>query len=350
MMQYNFTIQQQIGNADVASIGTAGSRGMNLVGFGDYNTPYAFYNGRSFEFPTEAQLIAQYGHTNPNDHFSDINYFGPFGDSWYNSLQISYQRRFSQGLQAGLSYTWGKTTSTSDTAQTANPVNSGSSAGKYAWDRDAQKALSGYNIARSLNINYSYDIPTGNGMSGVLGKVLSGWRTTGIISYRSGHPGQITTGNPSALANIEVPGRVPIVNEKYDWSNFILGTPSDGAAKYFDFSSANCAGSGLTATSCPFIFNPATGMSVRELGNLGRNTLIGPNSINWNPALFKNIQLSERTNLEFRTEMFNVLNRPNYSFPNASLSNASGTLTTTAGDITSAAEARRIQFALKLIF
>src|SRR6185436_14191470 len=156
-------------SSDVLSVGSAGSRGMNLVGFADYNTPLAFYNGRSFEFAADAQRR--------NLNYSDLNYFGPFGDSWYNSLQISYQRRFSRGLQAGLSYTWGKTTSTTDTAQTANPVNTGSSSGKYAWDRTANKGLRGYNIAHSLSINYSYDLPFGNGTSGLMKYLLSGWKT-----------------------------------------------------------------------------------------------------------------------------------------------------------------------------
>jgi hypothetical protein len=334
MLQYNFTIQQQIGQADLVSVGYAGSRGNNLVGILQYNTPFAFYNGRSYEIPTNAQLISQYGATQPNNKFSDINYFGPFGDSWYSSLQVSYQRRFAAGLQTQLSYTFGKTTSTNDTAQAANPVNTGSSSGLYAWDRRTMKGLSGYHIKNSLTLNYSYDLPLGRGTSGVASKMLSGWRTTGVLSLRSGHPGTVSTGLPTALNDINVPGRVPNTNPSFT-GKLVLGTPSDGQGKYFDRNA--------------FQYNTATGLGARELGNLGRNTLIGPGSITWNPGLFKSFVITERTNLEFRTEFFNALNRPNYSFPAATLTNASGTPSGTAGNISSTVTtSRQIQFALKL--
>jgi hypothetical protein len=343
-LQYNLTLQQQIGASDVVSLAYVGSRGINLVGYLTYNEPHAVYNGRALEFPV--------GAIQTNPLFSNLNFFGPVGDSWYSSFQLGYQRRFSRGLQAGLSYTYGRTLSTTDVSQIANPVNSASPGGNYAWDRAASKGLSGYSIKHSLSVNYSYDLPFGRGMNGMVAKVLSGWRTTGVLSMHSGHPGQVTLGNPTVLSNIGVPGRYPNTNPAFT-GDVVLGTPSDGQAKYFNreaYVYANCpstqvglpVGSSTLGSNC---------VGIRELGNLGRNTLIGPGSITWNPALFKSITLTERTNLEFRMEMFNVLNRPNYSFPAASLSNAGGIASTTAGDITSTVgSARQIQFALKLIF
>lgn len=336
MMQYNFTIQQQIGASNMVSVGYVGSRGNNLVGIKAYNTPFAVYNGRSLEVPTEQELIAKYGTTQPNTNYTDIHYFAPFADSWYNSLQVSYQRRFAVGLQAQLSYTLSKTLSTSDVSQQSYVLGPGSATGKYSWDNRAQKGLSGYDIRNSLVVNYSYDLPFGRGMSGVLGKVLSGWQTTGILTMRSGHPATISVAVPTALSNIGVRSRSPNTNPNFT-RKLILGTPSDGQAKYFDRDA--------------FQYNVATGLGARELGNLGRNTLIGPGLITWNPALFKNITLKEPMNLNFRMEMFNALNRPNYSFPAVSLAGATGIPTGTAGDITSTVtSARQIQFALKFIF
>ena len=196
------------------------------------------------------------------------------------------------------------------------------------------KAISGYNIKNTLNVSYSYDLPFGRGTSGMLSKVLSGWRTTGVLKMHSGHAGTISISVPTALSNIGVPTRSPNTNPDFT-GKIVLGTPSEGQAKYFDVNA--------------FQYNVATGLGARELGNLGRNTLIGPGSITWDPALFKSIRLTERTNLEFRTEMFNLLNRPNYSFPAANLANGSGTLSGSAGNITSTVGvSRQIQFALKL--
>jgi hypothetical protein len=84
---------------------------------------------------------------------------------------------------------------------------------------------------------------------------------------------------------------------------------------------------------------------------LGRNTLIGPGFITWNPALFKKTAITERTSLEFRAEMFNVLNRSNFGNPSASIYGAGGALQAAAGTISSTiGTPRQIQFALKLLF
>jgi hypothetical protein len=152
----------------------------------------------------------------------------------------------------------------------------------------------------------------------------------------SGHPGTVSLSVPAVLTAVGVKVRQPNLNPAFT-GDIVLGTPSDGKAKYFDINA--------------FQYNTATGLGARELGNLGRNTLIGPGSITWNPGLFKSVNLTERTKIEFRTEFFNALNRPNYSFPAVSLANASGTLSGAAGNITSTTgSARQIQFALKLSF
>jgi hypothetical protein len=79
-------------------------------------------------------------------------------------------------------------------------------------------------------------------------------------------------------------------------------------------------------------------------GNFGRHAISGPGSINFDISLFKNTRLNERMTLQFRTEFFNIFNHANFNNPN-------GTLTSgTFGQITSAATAREVQFALKLLF
>jgi carboxypeptidase family protein len=364
VIQYNMTVQQQLGAADVVSVGFAGSRGMNLLSVLQYNTPQgAFYNGRSLQIPTSAELIAQFGSTQPNTNYSDINYAGPAGDSWYNSLQISYQRRFAAGLQTQVSYTFQKNLSTSDSGTTANQVNVGSTSGRYAWDLRTNKGLSGYDIKNTLNINYSYDLPLARGTRGIAGRLLSGWRTTGVLAMHSGHPGDISIGVPTgtnSLNTIRVPTRHPNTNPNFS-GKLILGTPSDcNQCKYFDpsaFIFTNCATGAAGTPTGPGtngIMTPDC-IGLRELGNLGRNTLVGPGSISWNPALAKNIPITEHQTLEFRMEMFNALNRANYSFPAVSLATAAGASLAgpagTAGRITTTnSSARQIQFALKLIF
>jgi hypothetical protein len=119
-----------------------------------------------------------------------------------------------------------------------------------------------------------------------------------------------------------------------DTKNVVIatGTPLGTASLYYD--------------PCAYTF-PGS----RELGNVGRNTIIGPGYASWNPSLLKKTALTEGTTLEFRWEMFNVLNKVNLSTPAASIYGASGTFTATAGTITSTiGNPRQMQFALKLIF
>ena len=97
--------------------------------------------------------------------------------------------------------------------------------------------------------------------------------------------------------------------------------------------------------------NCFTAPGARELGNLGRNTVIGPGSVSWNPSLSKRTALTERLDLEFRTEAFNILNRTNFRFPANNLFTGAGGPIGSAGVITdTVSTARQLQFALKLVF
>ena len=80
-------------------------------------------------------------------------------------------------------------------------------------------------------------------------------------------------------------------------------------------------------------------------GNSARNLLFGPGFFNWDAAVFKQFSISERLRLDFRAEVFNILNHPNFGLPASNIS-----VPATAGRITSASDARNVHFALKLLF
>jgi hypothetical protein len=203
--------------------------------------------------------------------------------------------------------------------------------------------LSGYDFRQVLTFNYSYDLPLAKGMSGIVGKILSGWQTTGVLNFRAGQPVNLSAGVSTAvpagqtccsLNQLAVTPRSP--NSK-GTKVTIYGGPNEsgdpnGLQRYFE----------------P---NDYAAPGPRQLGNLGRNTMISPGSITWNPALFKKTPLTESTTLEFRTEFFNILNRPNFGNPSATIFNANGVLQAAAGTIGSTiGPPRQIQFALKLLW
>jgi len=319
-LQYNLNIQQQLGASNMVSVGYVGSRGIDLLTIADVNMPPGVFNGVSVEIPTTAKLL------NPN--FPSILYNGNDGNSWYNGLLVSYQRQFSQGFQAQASYTFSRGIADADTGQNSAVITVGPATKKYWHDNRASKGLSGYNFTNVLSFNYSYDLPFGKNKSGFAGKLLSGWRTTGIVNIRDGSPFSLVAAVPAPLTALAVRSRSP--NAIAGCNNIVLGGPD----KYFN---ANCF-------SAP---------GAQELGNLGRNTVIGPGSATWNPALFKNTPLTERLTLEFRTEVFNVFNRANFGFPANSLFSGAATPVRigSAGVITdTTSTSRQLQFALKLVW
>ncbi len=187
--------------------------------------------------------------------------------------------------------------------------------------------MSGYNFTNVFSFSYTYDLPSISSKSGITGRVLSGWETTGVVSLRSGQPQSVTTAVPSLLVPLAVTPASP---------NAVAGcTPVIHARNPNHYFETNC-------------YTPP---GSREIGNLARNTLMGPGAITWDPALFKKFQVTERINLEFRAEMFNVLNRANYGPPASSLYTAAGAPVAGVGIINgTTTSSRQIQFALKLLF
>ena len=320
-VQWNFNIQQQLGQSSVITLGYTGARGLNASLFTDYNIPLAFYNGRSLEVPV--------GATRPNPNFNGVRYYANAGDSWYNGFTMSLQRRFSGGLQTALAYTWSKALSNADTTSKTDSSGGGGSP-RYAHDLNVSKGFSGYHLTHVLSVNYLYELPFGQGMSGVASYLISGWQLSGIVSVKSGQPFNVTAGTPTALSSLGF-SRTPILNTTKKRQDLVLGRPGE-SVYYFDRSA--------------FAFPAA-----RELGNVTKSFLIGPGAATWDFSLTKNSQVSENWRLQFRGEFFNILNRANFRNPPGSLFTASGNLSGTAGIITGTiTTGRQVQLGVKLIF
>ncbi len=152
---------------------------------------------------------------------------------------------------------------------------------------------------------------------------------------RSGQPQSVTAGVPSALVPLAVTPASP---------NSVAGCKVK-----------------INARNPNAYYNAAcfTAPGAREIGNLARNTMIGPGSVTWDTGLFKNISLTERYRLEFRAEAFNILNRANFgppggtgaAFGSTSATGTPGAVIPSAFVITNTTTtSRQLQFALKLLF
>jgi hypothetical protein len=255
------------------------------------------------------------------------------GDSSYNSLQVDLNHRFSGGFALRGVYTWSKTIDDGDS------LNATTSGGEPAlasnpFNLRADRGLANFDVRNVGAINGIYALPFGHGRRFLgdargIGNILaSGWSVNSIVTLQGGFPftPQLSY-NPSNNGDTRNPVR-PFVNPAFS-GPVILGTPNQW-------------------------FNPAAFLAPPAAsgfyGNLGRDTLIGPALATWDLSFSKSTQIRERLNLQFRAELFNLLDRANFNTPNALVFTPTG-VSPTAGVITSTSTtSRQVQLGLKLLW
>ena len=261
------------------------------------------------------------------------------GVSSYNALQVDVRRRFSHGLSFRGIYTFAKSL---DDGDSLNQTTAGNAPGLASnpLDLATDKGLATFNVKHLGVINVLYSLPFGRGQAygNAYGpwanNAISGWSISSIFTAQSGFPftPQLSY-NPSNNGDTRNPVR-PFINSDFV-GPVILGTPSQW-------------------------FNPAAFIAPPSIsgfyGNLGRDTLIGPGLVTWDFSVLKDTKLTERLNLEFRAEIFNLLDRANFNTPNLivftppTAANQTG-ISGTAGAITSTStSARQVQFGIKLLW
>lgn len=258
------------------------------------------------------------------------------GDSSYNALQVDVNRRFSSGLSLRGVYTFSKVLDDGDSLN-ATTSGGGPALASNPFNLKADWGLGTFDVRHVALINATYALPFGHSQrflssfQGFANAMVSGWTVNSIVTLQGGFPftPQLSY-NPSNNGDTRNPVR-PFANPGFT-GPIILGTPT----KWFD-SSAFLAPANV----------PANG---GFYGNVGRNTLIGPGLATWDFSTMKDTKIRERLTLQFRAEIFNLLNRANFNLPNAVVFTPSG-VSPTAGAITSTSTtARQVQFALKLLW
>lgn len=281
--------------------------------------------------PQGAQYIPGPGATRPNPNLGAGFFWYTEGNSSYNALQVDVVHRFSNGLQFRGNYTWSKDLDMNSALTGAQANNQA----QMILDRnDLQRdwGPSAYNIPNSASISGTYDLPFGKGKAwannfgGFGNRLVSGWQVNTIVSLMSGFPFTPLLGsNRSGDGDTRNPDR-PSLNPAFS-GPVVLGNPNQW-------------------------FNPQAFIlpTAGTYGNLGRGVYSGPGLADVDASLFKTTAITERANLQFRAEFFNVLNHANFGPPNTTVF-SSGAISSSAGLITTTATtSRQIQFGLKLIF
>ena len=261
------------------------------------------------------------------------------GDSSYNALQVDLNRRFSNGFSIRGAYTWSKSL---DNGDSLNQTTAGNAPGLVSnpFNLRADWGPATYDVRNIGVISALYSLPFGGGkICGCVSgdwkdKLVGGWWVNSIVTMQDGFPftPQLSY-NPSNNGDTKNPVR-PFLNPDFS-GRVILGRP------------------GQWFNPDAFIAPPSTG---GFYGNLGRDSFLGPGLATWDFSVLKNIDLHERLHLQFRAELFNLLNRANFNTPNLivftppSATNSTG-VSGTAGAITSTSTtSRQVQFALKLLW
>lgn len=314
-MHTNFSIQREVAKGATLTVAFVRQRGLHEVRLIDQNQaiPTIQADGRKF-FPTTSTV------RNPN--FSGIRHKTTDGQSSYNGLQTTFEYRRNKYLSFHSSYTWSKAIDDGSIVTTQGGDND---LPQDPDSRSAERGLSNFDLRHYFVSYVTTELPHFGGPEWL----TAGWQFNAISSFASGNPFSVVVGFDQARARFQAgtsPQRPDLVSGKSN--NPILGGPN----KYFDTSA--------------FVL-PSAGY----YGTLGRNTLIGPGLATIDLAANKTFKLGERLNLQFRTEVFNSLNHPNFSIPSQRTVFSSTGAVGSAGLITTTkTSSRQLQFGLKLTF
>jgi hypothetical protein len=302
IQEWNLAIQRQLGHnmsLEVAYVGNKGTKLETRVPFNRAFTPGPGPVGPRRQFPD----------------LSDGYAVEHVGVSNYHSMQVKFEKLFSNGLGVLASYTLSKSIDISS-----------SDFGSGVQDMTnlrLERSVSDFDYPQRLSVGYVLELPFGRGKRFLANApkavdfVLGGWELAGILSLQSGAPFTVTSGRdranvgaggqrPDRLASGELDH--PTLDEWFDTNAFVL--------------------------PAPYTF-----------GNSGRNILRGDGLEQWDSSLMKLFSIRESIRLQFRAEFFNILNHADFDNPVSSMGSEN------LGRVLSTRAAPRVgQFALKLIF
>ena len=339
MFHYNLTVDRALPWSSALSLGYVGSKGTNIVTEieGNPSIPDILPNGRMF-WPSVRRRNLFWGPMLLGS--SGVN-------SHYHSLQFGAKKEAGHGLVFQSSYTWSKATDETQ-GQLGGDITTESVVAMDPYNRKTDRGRAAFDIGHNWRFNSLYSLP-GTSATGIAGVLLNGWRLGGIVSLQSGYPFTI-----NILANRSRNG---VQTGQRDRPDLLSGRTGGNVATG---TTSGCPGvSAGQKLGTPELYYDPCAFALAErgfLGNAGRNFISGPGLATVDLSFSKDTalhQLGESGKMEFRAEVFNILNRVNFDSPDRIL--YSGTLDTesplrTAGRITSAGTARQIQFALKVLF
>jgi hypothetical protein len=295
-----------------------------------------------------------------NPAFGEIPYIAGGGSENYHALQFQLNRRFAADLLLGAQFSWSHnlTDTQSEGTTLQNPA-----------CLECEKGPADFDVRRAASFNGVYHVPLGRGSrhwnKGFLGTALAGWSAGALFSVRSGVPVNVTLAR-SDISYLTAAGEV--VSPGTPGAFPVLDTPRGGGT-YGSFRPGVAAGVNPYLNSRLLVLNPAA-LTVPQLGsygNLGRNALVGPGFSQLDGQASRTFHCGERTEVQFRVDVYNALNHANFAPPTGLLVNVSpfiqpgeaftsgqsanfGVISSTVGRNLGLGTSRQIQLGLRVSF
>ena len=311
ILSYTLSVQQELKGGAVLTVAYVGSQGRNLFLRSTTNK----ITGVTMNAATGVgTAVREFG-----ARFAEIDYKTSGGTSHYNALQSTLNRRFNSGLSLAAQYTWahdvGNTGGSNEANTAGNPFNFRADNGSNNFD-----------IRQSLNLTTLYEMPFGKGkkyassLSRPADFILGGWQMGGIINARTGVPMDVLLTRPDLSYVDKRDGReyaTPVLGtDGTIYTTPVVNTPGGG-------NSRNIRRPNVVAGVSPYLnsdrslINPAA-FSIPApgtFGNSSRNSLTGPRLAQFDLTLSKKFPITERANIEFRSEIYNLFNKANFANP-----------------------------------
>jgi hypothetical protein len=308
VMQSMLNVQRELANNLLFEIGYLGSLGRKLESLRAFNEAIPGASG---------SVVSR----TPYPEFGRIQEVDGSGRSSYNGLSLKLEKRFSSGFTFLSGYTWSRSI---DNASAIRSHDGDTLFPQNSYNLAAERALSSFHTSHRFVTSGLFQLPFGKGrrwldQGGVVGAVLGGWELGSLVAIQTGFPLTISSGTDRSNtgAGFDRPNLVGVANFEGDERT---------TDRWFNTGAFQLQALGTHGTA-------------------GRNIVIGPGLFQWDASLLKNFNFTERTYLQFRFEVFNAANHPNWGNPNINRSSSAfGRITGTRGTM------RELQFGLKLYF
>jgi hypothetical protein len=282
IQSFNATVQKQLPWGFTAQAGYVGSRQVRISQILDLNATQVPGTGNATR-----PFVQRFGTT------AQVGLLGNHGHNKYDSLQTTLQRRFQNGLQVNVVYTWSKVIGICCDELSDNPPQV--QALSYFW---LNRALLNFDRTHNFNLSFVAELPFGRGKrwasgGGLASALAGGWQVNGLFSAYSGRPFTVTASGTS----LNMTGSNQRADQvKADFRK--TGIP----ASYFD----------------PLAYAPVT---TARFGSSALNSLRGPGTGNFDFSVYRTFRVTERWNVQFRAEALNLTNTPHFANPGANVSN-----------------------------